>query len=234
VFCELEVVVLPLTVKLPVITTLALLIVVVPVAAPREIVVAAPPMFSVVTVELNIEAVVLVVVIAGEAPLRANDVALVAVIVGLPIVSVPVEAPIETAVAAPNKAPVNALVLNTEAVPVEVVVSEGDAPFIVNEVALGFANVTLLTVNVPVDAPNVVAVEAPNAFTVVKAVLNSVRVPVDVEAIVGETPLMLRAVALVNVTVGLAIVAVPVEAPRANVVAAPPMFSVVATVLYKF
>jgi hypothetical protein len=163
-------------------------------------------MFSVVTVALNTEAVVLVVVIDGDAPLRANEVALVAVIVGLPRVSVPVAAPIETAVAAPNKAPVNALVLNTEAVPVEVVVSDGDTPFIVNEVALGLASVTLLTVNVPVAAPNVVAVEAPNAFTVVKAVLNNVRVPVEEDAKVGETPLRFNAVAFVNVTVGLLIV----------------------------
>jgi hypothetical protein len=133
---EFTVVVVPLTVKLPV-TVKLLLTVVVPVEAPIETVVAAPPMFSVVTVALNTEAVVLVVVIAGDAPLRANDVALVAVIVGLPRVNVPVEAPIETAVAAPNNAPVNALVLNTEAVPVEVVVIDGDAPFIVNEVALG-------------------------------------------------------------------------------------------------
>jgi len=47
---ELIVVVVPLTVKLPVITVLALLIVRVPVAAPIEIVVAAPKALTVVAV----------------------------------------------------------------------------------------------------------------------------------------------------------------------------------------
>jgi len=73
---ELIVVVVPFTVKLPVITVFALLIVSVPVAAPIEIVVAAPPIFNVVTVELNREAVVLVVAIAGDAPLMLRAVAL--------------------------------------------------------------------------------------------------------------------------------------------------------------
>jgi hypothetical protein len=41
----------------------------------------------------------------------------------------------------------------------------------VNEVALGWASVTLLTVNVPVEAPIVVAVDAPKALTVVATVL---------------------------------------------------------------
>jgi hypothetical protein len=49
---EFTVVVVPFTVKLPVITVLALLIVSVPVAAPIEIVVAACPTFRVVAVVL--------------------------------------------------------------------------------------------------------------------------------------------------------------------------------------
>ena len=49
----LMVVVVPFTVKLPVITVLALLIVNVPVAAPIERVVAAPPIFNVVAVVLS-------------------------------------------------------------------------------------------------------------------------------------------------------------------------------------
>ena len=94
------VVVVPFTVKLPV-TVRLLLTVVVPVLAPRLTVVAAPPTFNVVTVELKTEAVVLVVAIAGEAPFKFNAVALVPVIVGLPIVNVPVAAPMFNAVAAP-------------------------------------------------------------------------------------------------------------------------------------
>ena len=69
---EFTVVVVPLTVKLPLITTSALLIVAVPVAAPIEIVVAAPAKFTVVAVSLTSANVVLGVVndvvIAGLVP----------------------------------------------------------------------------------------------------------------------------------------------------------------------
>ena len=79
------------------------------VAAPNKLPVNAPV--------LNTLAVpALVVTILGLAPFKLKVVAFVPVIVALPIVNVPVEAPILTAVAAPNKLPVNAPVLNTFAV----------------------------------------------------------------------------------------------------------------------
>jgi len=55
-----------------------------------------------------------------------------------------------------------------------------------------------------------------------------------VVAITGEAPFKFNAVALLNVTVWLAIVAVPVDAPKFSAVDAPPIFKVVATVLNKF
>ena len=78
--------------------------------------------------------------------------------------------------------------------------------------------------------PNVVLVEAPKAFTLAMFVLNRVSVPVELDASVGLAPFMFRVVALDSVTVALPMVAVPVEAPRAKVVAAPAKFTVVAVV----
>jgi hypothetical protein len=86
--------------------------VIVPEFAPTLIVVAAPNRFPVKALVLNTLTVpVDVVVIDGEAPFRFNDVALVPVIVGLPIVTVPVAAPTPIVVAAPNALTVVAVVL---------------------------------------------------------------------------------------------------------------------------
>jgi hypothetical protein len=150
--------VLPLTVKLPVIVTL-LLTVVVPVDAPIATVVAAPPMFNVVTVALKTEAVVLLVEIAGEAPLILRVVAFARVTVALRIVCVPVVAPTVVAVEAPKALTVVAVVLNTACV---VFVPTTVPGFIVRVAAVAL--------------PKVIAVAAPNAFTVVDVVFQRLTV----------------------------------------------------------
>ena len=98
-------------------------------------------------------------------------------------------------------------------------------------VALENVAVVFLIVAVPVAAPNVKAVAAPNALTVVTFALNNVKVPVVEAAIVGSLPLMFTFVALENVAVVFLIVAVPVVAPKVNAVAAPNAFTVVLLVL---
>ena len=77
----------------------------------KFVVVAEPNKLPVVAFVLNTLAVVLVVVILGLAPFILNVVALVPVIVALPIVNVPVAAPIPITVAAPAKLTVVATVL---------------------------------------------------------------------------------------------------------------------------
>jgi hypothetical protein len=85
--------------------------VVVAAEAPIDRVVAAPPIFIVRALALKRDTVpVLVVVMDGDAPLRASDVTRVPVIVGFAIVKVPVEAPMLIAVAAPAMLNVVALV----------------------------------------------------------------------------------------------------------------------------
>ena len=116
--------------------------------------------------------------------------------------------------------------LNTEAVAVEDVTIDGDAPLMLRAVALLNVTVGLAIVVVPLDAPNATAVAAPPILRVVTVELKTEAV-VLVVAITGEAPFKFNAVALLNVTVWLAIVAVPVDAPNARVVAAPPIFNVV-------
>jgi hypothetical protein len=98
-------------------------------------------------------------------------------------------------------------------------------------VALENVAVVFLIVAVPVVAPNVNAVAAPNALTVVTFALNNVKVPVVEAAIVGSLPLIFTFVALVNVAVVLPTVKVPVAAPIEIVVAAPNALTVVLLVL---
>ena len=74
-------------------------------------------------------------------------------------------------------------------------------------------------------------VAAPNRFPVRALVLNTEAVPVLEVKIDGLAPFRLRVVAFVPVMVGLAIVSVPVAAPKLREVAAPPRFKVVAVVL---
>ena len=87
---------------------------------------------------------------------------------------------------------------------------------------------------VPVLAPKVVAVLAPNALTVVALVLNKLVVPVAVVAMVGAALLRFK-VALLNVTVALAMVVVPaLGAPMFScVLVPPPKFMVVVVALNK-
>jgi len=92
--------------------------------------------------------------------------------------------------AAPNKLPVRALVLNTEAVPVEVVAIDGDAPFKFNTVALVPVIVPLPIVSVPDEAPILTAVAAPKALTVVAVVLNTASVELSVTTLVVNVGLV--------------------------------------------
>jgi len=96
-----------------------------------------------------------------------------------------------------------------------------------NTVALLNVAVVFLIVAVPVVAPNVNAVAAPKAFTVVLLVLKSVIVPVVDAWITGLLPSMLNTVAFPNVAVVLLTVKVPELAPKANAVAAVKAFTVV-------
>jgi hypothetical protein len=129
-----------------------------------------------------------------------------------------------------------AFVLNTDAVPVDVVTIEGDAPLMFNSVAvprvtvgaLRFRVVPACRVDVPADAePSVMVVAAPPIFKVVAPVLKSVTVPDAVvrvgpvpKVIVGDAAPKVIAVALGNVTVAFLMLPVPVVAPRLRVVAA--------------
>ena len=196
------------------------------VVLPIEIVVAAPPRFSVVALVLNTEAVaVLVVEMDGLAPFRFNAVALVPVIVGLPITRVPVAAPMLTEVAAPKRLPVRALVLKTETVPLLEVTMDGLAPFKFRVVAFVPVMVGLATVRVPVAAPTFNEVAAPPRFRVVAVVLARLKEAVET---VRSPPSMLTSPSTSRL---LFTFVVPVAAPISSAVAAPPMLRVVAVVL---
>jgi hypothetical protein len=121
--------------------------------------------------------------------------------------------------------------LNRFNVPVDDDAKVGLAPLTFTDVALANVTVALLIVAVPVAAPIPIAVAAPKALTVVKFVLNSVRVPVDDDASVGFVPLTFTVVAFDKVTVALLIVAIPVAAPIPIAVAAPKALTVVKFVL---
>ena len=119
------------------------------------------------------------------------------------------------AVAAPNALTVTSPVLNKVNVPVELLVIVGSAPLILNVVAFGNVTVVFLNVAVPVDAPSVKFVAAPNALTVVATVFHKycvVAVPLTVE--------LLRVVVLESL-------------PIFNVFALPNALTVVATVFHK-
>ena len=84
----------------------------------------------------------------------------------------------------------------------------------------------------PVVEPIVVVVEPANAVTVF-GFPNNVKVPVELVLTVGFDPLILKPVALLNVTVGLATVNVPVLDPTLILVASPNAFIVNALLLNK-
>jgi len=156
---------------------------------------------------------VLVVEILGEAPLRFNTVALVAVIVAFPTVSVPVLAPILRVVAAPAKFTVVLRVFHKATVvlllAVRIVgkfklsvprIAEAVAlptlTFVVEPAAPAVAKLRVFVVAVAVALPNRVAVRtvvgvppkvkvvaAPNSVTVVATVLKFAKV---VEAVTTE------------------------------------------------
>jgi hypothetical protein len=111
-----------------------------------------------------------------------NAVAVVPVIVGMPIVSVPVAAPTAIVVAAPNAFTVVALVLKTVAVPVAVVVIS--APLTARSPVTTV--LALLIVAVPVAAPILTVVPAPAKFTVVAVALTKLNV---VAVVVMSPPL---------------------------------------------
>ena len=143
-------------------------------------------------------------------------------------VSVPLEAPILTEVAAPNKLPVNAFVLNTLAVPVLDVTMLGLVPFKFSAVALVPVIVALPIVNVPLEAPIAMVVAAPNKLPVRALVLNTAAVPVLDVIMAGLAPFKFSAVALAAVIVAFRKFNVPLVAPIVTVVAAPNAFTVVA------
>src|SRR5690242_14240304 len=91
------------------------------------------------------------------------------------------------------------------------------------------ARFTLVAVAAP--GPMLMVVAAPKRLPVRAFVLKREAVPVEVVTMLGLAPFIFNTVAFDRVTVGLAMVAVPEVAPRARVVAAPPMFSVVALAL---
>lgn len=160
---------------------------------------------------------VLVVPILGLAPFMVKLVALGKDSVGLLICVDPVDAPIATVVAAPNALTVNKLVLNSVNVPVLELATVGLTPLMFKVVALPNVTVALLIVVVPVAAPIATAVAAPNAFTLKIFVFSTAAGPVvAVVAIVGAALLRFK-VALLNVTVALAMVVVPaLAAPMFN------------------
>jgi hypothetical protein len=95
------------------------LMVAVPVVAPKVNAVAAPKAFTVATFVLNsVNVPVVEAAMVGSLPLMFTFVAFVSVAVVLPNVNVPVAAPMEIVVAAPNALTVVLLVLNNVTVPV--------------------------------------------------------------------------------------------------------------------
>ena len=79
--------------------------------------------------------------------------------------------------------------------------------------------------------PIPIVVACPKALTVVKFVLNKVKVPVLVPEIVGLAPFMSTVVALGNENTVFLTVANPLIAPRSKLFAAPKAFTEVAIVL---
>jgi len=134
-------------------------------------------------------------------------------------------------VAALNAFTVNRLVLNNVNVPVLELARVGLAPLTFIVVALPSVTVALRKFNVPLVAPIVTVVAAPNKLPVNAFVLNTAAVPVSLVTIAGLAPLTFIVVALPSVTVALLILAVPVVAPIDIVVAAPNKFPVRAFVL---
>ena len=185
------------------------------VALPILTAVAAPNRLPVNALVLNTDAVaVLDVTMLGLAPFMLNVVAVVPVIVGIPIVNVPVAAPMLSDVAAPAKFIVVATVLYKSCELFEPTTVPGRS-----------VNVALVAL------PMLTAVAAPNKLPVNTFVLNIDPVPVLDVTMLGLAPFMLNVVALVPVIVGLPIVSVPVAAPIPSAVAAPAKFIVVAVVL---
>jgi hypothetical protein len=230
----------------------------VPVLAPKFIAVAAPKAFTVVRLVLNkVNVPVEVPATVGLAPFILNVVALLNVTVAFAIVAVPVAAPMVNVVAAPANEMLVDVVLNnvnvatplTTVGELSVVVPPGVAPiltlvvddaappvpmFTVLVVAAAVALVIKFNVTAVVGVPPIAkVVAAPKAFTVTRLVLNNVNVPVELLAKVGLAPFILKVVALLKVTVALAIVVVPVLAPILRVVAAPAKETLVETVLNK-
>ena len=195
---------------------LALLIVVVPVAAPIETVVPAPAIFTVVAFVLNNVAVPVAVVVIS-APFTAKSP--VTTVLALRIVVVPVTAPIVIAVPAPNKLPVVAVVLIRLNVVWLVVISPPRTSRSKSTCKLLFTSV------VPVTAPIKIVVAAPNAFTVVALALAKLNVDV---LTVKSPPSILTSPSTSRL---LLIFVVPVAAPISNDVAAPNAFTVVALAL---
>jgi len=169
---------LPLAVRSPV-TVKALLTVVVPLDAPREIAVAAPPMFKVVAVVLKRLAVAAVVV--REPPLRAR----------LPLeVMLPVRVEVPLIVRLPFAwiSPVLSRVVPDDPYPPPVVNEEKFAEALVAlmAVALGSESVVLLMVAVPEFLPMLTVDAAPPMLRVVAVVLKRLAVPA---VVVREPPL---------------------------------------------
>ena len=142
--------------------------------------------------------------------------------------TVPVEAPILTAVAAPNKLPVVATVLKTLAVVTPVFVRIVAVPV----VALPLTSKMLFPAVVPkfktaAGAPRLVVVAAPPTFNVVAFALARLNVAV---LTVKSPPSILTSPSTSKL---LLILVVPVAAPISMLVAAPPKLIVVATVFNK-
>jgi hypothetical protein len=176
--------------------------------------VAAPPRFNVVAVVLKTFAVVAVepATVTVPDPFRLRAVAFVPVIVGFPIVNVPVAAPMLRDVAALPTFKVVTVALKTLAV-VDVVVIEGDAPFRLRLVAFVPVIVGFAMVRVPVAAPRLTVVAAPPTFRVVVVAFS--RATVACELVIALKP----------------VAKVEAAAPALIVVAAPPTFRVVVVVL---
>ena len=138
-------------------------------------------------------------------------------------VVVPVEAPRAKVVAAPPTFKVVAVVLNRSALVLVVVI----------EPPLTATFPPAVTLPVRVDVLSIVSV--PLAWILPELEMETPVVPypppITAESIVVTAPAALIAVAFGKLKVALLIVAVPVAAPKARVVAAPPMFKVVAPVL---
>jgi hypothetical protein len=209
--------------------TVVFLIVVVPVVEPNVSAVPAP----------NIVAVVAAPNTAREAGLAAEktvakpDEPLIVVALGnetvvLLIVAVPVEEPKLSAVAAPKIVAVVAApnTARDAGFAAEKTVARPEDPLII--VALGNDTVVLLIVAVPVEEPTLIAVAAPKIVAVVADPNTAREAGFAAEKTVASPEDPLITVAFGNETVVLLIVAVPVEEPKLNDVAAAKIVAVVA------